>query len=216
MVRKQGGGNLAPVELNYNHPDMATLKDFSELYRLKNEKKNVITCIMQKLQAVISDQLKDIQNKTLVKNQMDNFRLVIQQLSFSQTEKEVEEKYIAFMRGIKEKGTCLDPKALEANLLKLEVAYLRRKLQCSERQQASKANHCNSCFSNSGRKRSALKERSNYELTQKCKEQCSQKNNPFTFHSVCSKGVTPFQCQQDSKKSLLVPYLSLTDDEASV
>ena len=140
---------------------------------------------------------------------------MIEELSFSQTEKEAEERYITFMREIKETGTSLDPKALEANLLKLEVAYLRRKLECSERQQDSKASHCNGCFSNQGRKRSALKERSNYELNETCQEQCSQKSKLYTFHSA-AKNVTSFQGEQDSKKSLLVPYLTLREDEASV
>lgn len=35
MVRKQGGSSLAKTTTDYNHPAVAGIKDFSELYQLK-------------------------------------------------------------------------------------------------------------------------------------------------------------------------------------
>ena len=47
---------------------MSTLKDFSELYRLKNVKKDFLICIRDKLHAAIKDQLRDIKTKARVRN----------------------------------------------------------------------------------------------------------------------------------------------------
>lgn len=46
-----------------------------------------------------------------------------------------------FVNTLRSDGVSLDSKAFESNLLKLEVAYLRRKLECSNRQQIQCLNY---------------------------------------------------------------------------
>lgn len=38
MIRKQSGGCISKSEIDYNHPSVAKIKDFSDLYHLKQEK----------------------------------------------------------------------------------------------------------------------------------------------------------------------------------
>ena len=52
----------------------------------------------------------------------------MEELSCCKGEKEADQVYLAFMKQLKEQGTSLESAMLEPSLLKLEVAYLRRKL----------------------------------------------------------------------------------------
>ena len=90
-------------------------------------------CLKNELQRSIDENMSKMKNKEQVKVEKDRFALIMEQLSLCQMQREIDDKYINFMKNLKESGTQLDSKTLEANLLRLEVVYLRRKLECSDR-----------------------------------------------------------------------------------
>ena len=49
MVKKQGGTELSSRSLDYNHPSIANIKDFSELFHLKYEKLSKIVALRENI-----------------------------------------------------------------------------------------------------------------------------------------------------------------------
>ena len=60
MVKKQGGTELSSRSLDYNHPSIANIKDFSELFHLKYEKLSKIVALRENIENALKQHLKHI------------------------------------------------------------------------------------------------------------------------------------------------------------